>query len=178
METYEFSIIASGIDPNAEDFENAFFETGCDDATIAHQRGVLVLDFAREARSFSHAIVSAIEDVRRAGATVERIEPDPLVSLSEIAKRSGLTKAAISHYAHGHRGEAFPGPVARVTTDSPLWDWVEVARWLRLRHKADLSRHDLIEARVVRDFNLVIAESKARAAALRQFVSRPGSGSV
>ncbi|MGE3919018.1 MAG: helix-turn-helix transcriptional regulator [Hyphomicrobiaceae bacterium] len=162
METYAFSIIASGIDPNAEDFENAFFAAGCDDATIAYQRGVLVLDFAREGRSFSHAIVSALSDVRKVGATVERIEPDPLVSLSEIAKRTGLTKAAISNYAHGHREEMFPGPVARVTTDSPLWDWVEVARWLRRRDKMVLSRRELINARVVRDLNLMIAEGRAK----------------
>lgn len=162
METYEFSIVASGSDPNAEDFENAFFAAGCDDATIAYQRGVLVLDFAREARSFSHAIFSALSDVRKAGATVERIEPDPLVSLSEIARRAGLTKAAISNYAHGHREETFPGPIARVTTDSPLWDWVAVARWLRRRDKVDLSRRELIQARVVRDLNLMIAEGRAK----------------
>ena len=29
------AVIASGIDPNIEDFENAFLEAGCDDATIA-----------------------------------------------------------------------------------------------------------------------------------------------
>lgn len=123
---------------------------------------MLVLDFAREGRSFSHAIVSALSDVRRAGATVERIEPDPLVSLSEIAKRAGLTKAAISNYAHGHREGMFPGPVARVTTDSPLWDWVEVARWLRRRDKIDLGRRELVQARVVRDLNLVIAEGRTK----------------
>lgn len=162
METYEFTIVASGIDPNADDFENAFFVAGCDDATIAYQRGVLVLDFAREAKSFSHAVVAAVSDTRKAGATVERIEPDPLVSLSEIAKRTGLTKAAISNYAHGHREDMFPGPVARVTTDSPLWDWVEVVRWLRRRHKVDLGRRDLIQARILRDLNLMIAEGRAK----------------
>ena len=45
----------------------------------------------------------------RAGAKVERIEPDHLVSLSEIAERSGLTRQAISLYTRAERGENFPG---------------------------------------------------------------------
>jgi len=154
VETYEFSIIASGINPDEEGFETAFIEAGCDDATLAFQRGVLIIDFAREAKSFAHAVAAAIRDVINAGAKIERIEPDPLVSLSEIAKRTGLTKAAVSHYVLGHRGEGFPGPVARVMTDSPLWDWVDVARWMRFHHKANLGIYDVLEARIVRDCNL------------------------
>src|SRR6266851_551606 len=111
METFEFTIIASGIDPEAENFEDAFIEAGCDDATIAFQRGMLILDFARESKSFIHALVSAVRDVGNAGARIERIEPDPLVSLTDIAKRTGLSKAAISHYALGHRAVGFPSPV-------------------------------------------------------------------
>jgi hypothetical protein len=157
METYEFSIIASGIDPEAEDFEDRFFEAGCDDATIAFQRGMLIIDFARESKSFMHAVYSAVRDVLKTGAKVERIEPDPLVSLSEIAKRTGLTRAAITQYALGHRGEGFPTPIARVTTDSPLWDWVEVARWMYHSQKAKMGIGGVVRARVVKDCNLLIA---------------------
>src|SRR5258708_24099576 len=99
MQAYEFTIVASGLDPEAKDFETAFFAAGCDDATIAFQRGAIVLDFARTARSFGVALATAVRDVERAGARVERIEPDPLVSLSEIAERPGLRPAAISHSA-------------------------------------------------------------------------------
>jgi hypothetical protein len=162
METYEFAVIANGIDPEAENFEEAFFAAGCDDATIAFQRGVLILDFAREAKSFAHAVASAIRDVRNAGATVERVEPDSLVSLSDIAKRSGLTKAAVSLYAAGQRGENFPGPITRVTTESPLWDWVQVAQWMRHHHKADLTVDDVLKARIVREFNLLVAADRVR----------------
>lgn len=162
MATYEFSVIASGVDPSKEDFEAAFLQAGCDDATIAFQRGVLILDFAREAKSFAHALAAAIRDVTNAGAKIERIEPDSLVSLSEIAKRTGLTKAAVSHYALGHRGEGFPVPVARVMTESPLWDWVQVARWMRCHGKADLGVNDVLEARIVRECNLVFAVERAK----------------
>lgn len=151
MKSYRFTIIASGLDHEADDFEDRFFEAGCDDATIAFTRGAILLEFDREARNFSHAIASAIEDVRDAGARVERVEPDYLVSLSEVAERAGLTRAAISNYANGERGSRFPHPVARVSTGSPLWNWVDVARWLRRR--SQLSTDAVVEARLVKRAN-------------------------
>jgi predicted DNA-binding transcriptional regulator AlpA len=152
MKTHEFTIVASGLDPEAEGFEDRFYEAGCDDATISFQKGVILLEFAREAPSFAKALISGIADVQRAGAEVERIEPDYLVSLSDIASRAGLSRAAISLYGKGERGEDFPTPVARVTSESPLWDWVDVAQWM-LRH-GRLSASDVLQARLVKEANL------------------------
>src|ERR1700674_2455183 len=87
MKTFEFSIIASGLDPEARDFADRFFNAGCDDATISFHKGHIIVDFAREADSVDGAISSAVECVKKAGAQVDRIEPDPLVSLSDIAAR-------------------------------------------------------------------------------------------
>ena len=151
MKTHEFTIIASGLDPAADDYENRFFEAGCDDATLSFQKGVIIAEFHREAVTFSAAIASAYEAVLRAGAKVERIEPDHLVSLSEIAERSGLTRQAISLYTRAERGENFPGPVAKVTSKHPLWDWPEVAEWLFER--GTLSREDVVQARIVKEAN-------------------------
>jgi len=78
MKTHEFSIIASGLDPRADDFETRFYDAGCDDALVAFQKGRIIIDFSREAESVQDAISSAIEDVRRIGAKVEHVEPDPL----------------------------------------------------------------------------------------------------
>ena len=39
MKKFEFSIIASGLDPAAEDFEQRFYDAGCDDAPI-HDPGI------------------------------------------------------------------------------------------------------------------------------------------
>src|SRR4051812_46724840 len=117
MRTHNFTIIASGMDTSSDEYAERLYEAGCDDATIAVQKGLLVIEFDREARTFSSAVVSAIGDVRKAGATIERVEPDYLVSAAEIAKRSGVGRAAVSLYAKGERGKDFPSPVARVTTD-------------------------------------------------------------
>lgn len=153
MPVHEFSIIASGLTPDADDFEDRLYEAGCDDATPTFSRGVIVLDFAREANTLEEAITSAMQDVERAGAKVEHLEPDNLVSLAEIAERAGISRAAVTLYASGKRGKGFPRPVARITTDSPIWDWVDVADWLRERRQ--LSDEKLEEARILKRFNLV-----------------------
>lgn len=154
MKTYEFSIIASGLEPTAEDFEARFFDAGCDDATISFQKGHIIADFAREADSVGEAIASAIQCMKAAGAKVERVEPDPLVNLSDIASRTGLTRAAVSQYSRGERSQGFPAPVVRVTTESPLWDWSAVAKWLVEHDK--LTRDEAIEAAVVKAANMLL----------------------
>ena len=111
MGTHEFTIIASGLDPEANSFADRLFEAGCGDATVSLQKEVILFEFSRDARNFAHALVSAVFDVIKAGAKVERIEPDHLVSLTDIAKRSGLSKAAVSLFTKGERGANFPYPL-------------------------------------------------------------------
>jgi len=151
MKTFEFSIIASGLDPEAEGFADRFFNAGCDDATISFQKGHIIADFARDAESIDEAISSAIECMEKAGTHVDRVEPDPLVSLSDIAARTGITRAAITQYAKGQRGENFPSPIARVTSDTSLYDWSTVASWLF--HHEKLPRDKAIEAAAVKAVN-------------------------
>jgi transcriptional regulator with XRE-family HTH domain len=151
MRTFEFTIVASGLDHRAEGFEDLFYKAGCDDATIAVARGVILVQFAREAEHLSTAVETAITDVRKTGASIERVEPDYLVSLSDIAERSNLTRAAVSLYAKGERGKNFPHPVVRMTTESPLWDWSQVAEWLCERKQLD---EDIVAAaRIFREVN-------------------------
>jgi hypothetical protein len=155
MKTFEFSIIASGLDHEADDFEHRFYDAGCDDATISFQKGHIIVDFAREAPSIEDALSSAIEAVRSTGASITRIEPDPLVNLSEIAARSGLTRQAIALYSTGQRGRDFPPPVARITADNPLWDWPSVACWLFKTSK--MPKDAVIEAEVIKEANKIVA---------------------
>ena len=162
MANFEFTIIASGLNPAAEDFFDRFYDAGCDDATIAFQNGRIVAEFTREARSIAEAIASAVAAVKKAGAKVERIEPDPLMTLSDMATRAGLTRAAMTNYFKGTRAKDFPAPVARVTSESPLWDWAAVARWMFENRKID--RAAAIEAEVVREANAAIGAGEANIA--------------
>lgn len=170
MTTHAFTIIASGLTPEQEDYEDRFFEAGCDDATLSFQKGVIVAEFSREAASFAEAVASAYADMRRAGAQVERVEPDHLVSLSDIAERAGLSRQAISLYSNGERGEHFPNPVARVMTTTPLWDWRDVAEWLHARGQLDAAA--VAEARVVREANFFLELGEEAAGDLEERLER------
>lgn len=70
-------------------------------------------------------------------------------------REQGWGRAAISLYAKGERAQGFPHPVARVTTDSPLWDWVEVSAWMYREHKLPLGA--VVEARMVREVNRAVS---------------------
>ena len=163
METHEFTVVATGLDPAAPDFEGRFLEAGCDDATVSFQKGRILVDFSRAAVSLEAAVASAVADVCAAGARVERIEPDPLVSLADMAGRARLSRSALTHYFRGHRvtgpgGEGFPAPRARVTTDSPLWDWADASAWLYRQRR--LSRRAAVDARVVSEANALIGRGE------------------
>lgn len=83
MKNFKFTIIASGLDPESEDFEDRFFEAGCDDVLIGFQRGLITLDFSREATSLQDTIQAAIRDVRAAGANVEHVDVEGLSPLRQ-----------------------------------------------------------------------------------------------
>ena len=157
MRSYEFTFIASGVDPESSDFEAKFFEAGCDDATLAFMKGLLAITFDREAEGYVHAVVSAYRDVLKTGVTVERFEPDYLVSAAEIAERATLTRSAVSNYTRGLRGD-FPPPIAPIMSDSPLWDWVDVSGWLHKRNM--IGREAVVDARIARTLN-VFVQSKS-----------------
>lgn len=151
MQEHEFTVIATGLDPEADGFADAFYEAGCDDALLGFQRGVIVLDFDREAETLEEAIASAIDAVRSTGATVLRVEPDHLVNLTDIAERAKMSRQGVALYASGKRGEGFPAPAACVTTDHPLYDWREVARWLVANGKLDAA--EVERAETIKRFN-------------------------
>lgn len=158
---HRFTVVVSGVDPNAEDFEDLFFEAGCGDATISVTNGVVALDFARPAKNFAHALATAIRDVMQAGGEIVRIEPDTCVTAADIAERTGLTRQSVSYLVQGTRGPGgFPAPVSRATSNSPLYDWLAVARWLK-RSGRITGNSILVEAAIIREVNRTLADRRA-----------------
>jgi hypothetical protein len=126
-------LILQGASELTPELADALYEAGCDDALIGSRDGLLFADFDREASSQAEAVTSAIEQIESAsiGLTVIRVEPDELVSASEIADRVGLSRETIRLYALGQRGPGhFPPPVARLRGRSPLYRWTDVVPWL------------------------------------------------
>ncbi len=89
-EIYEFTLLVTGPDLQADEALNSLAETGCDDATVGSSGGVQHMDFDREASSYLGAVLSAINDVEAdvPGARVVRVLPDEYVSLAGIAERT------------------------------------------------------------------------------------------
>ena len=69
--THKFTIVAPSTNAKADDFEDRFYNAGCGDATISLWRGVVVLEFARDAPTFDEALASALSDVRRAEGPIK-----------------------------------------------------------------------------------------------------------
>lgn len=133
MHEYEFTLVFNGgLDETAV---NAFFEAGCDDATVGEVDGVGYADFIREAPSLGDALRSALEQVESVpGVRVARVEPDDLVTMSEIAQRLGRSRESVRLLIAGERGPGgFPPPVSHLKARTRLWRWSEVAAWAQ-RH--------------------------------------------
>ena len=148
-----FTLFVGGLDVSSDAHIDALHEAGCDDATVGSRDGAAYAVFDREADSFSDALRSAIHDLLRAlpGARIVRIEPDDLVTMATIAKRSGRTRESIRLLANDERGPGgFPPPVAHVDERTRLWHWPDVARWLNEHGKArleiDAEAADLVAA--------------------------------
>jgi hypothetical protein len=72
-----------------------------------------------------------------------------------------MSRAAMTQYSKGQRGKNFPAPVARITSDSPLWDWADVAVWLFAQRK--ITREQAIQAGAVREANKALGGGAIRA---------------
>jgi len=130
---YDFALILGGVTELTSSVEDALFNVGCDDATVSMQYGLLYLEFSRSATSLEDAIISAINDVRKAniGAEVLRVDECNLVTASEIARRIGRSRQLVHQYMTGQRGPGgFPPPECHLTDHAPLWAWCAVSYWL------------------------------------------------
>ena len=132
MKTYSFTLIVEGPDLQDDDLIDRVYEAGCDDAVVGSSQGVQFLDFDREAQSLDAAILSAIRDIESvAGVSVVRIADAGLLSITEIAERTGRTRESVRLLIEGKRGPGgFPAPVTDPSRRRyRLWYWPEVARW-------------------------------------------------
>jgi len=134
---HDFALIVDGVSELTQDVEDALFNTGCDDATLSMQYGLLYLEFSRSANSLEEAILSAIRDVQNAGleAVVLRVDECSLVTMAEIARRIGRSRQLVHQYLIGKRGPGgFPPPECHLTDHAPLWAWCAVSYWLVQNH--------------------------------------------
>jgi transcriptional regulator with XRE-family HTH domain len=167
MEMFEFRIFCSGVDTIDDSFLDRLHEAGCDDALVFFKDGYICLDFSREASNAEQALVSAVRDIEHSAidAITERIEPDDLTSLSEIARRTGVTRASLQKYARGNSrvGADFPKPVANISRSRrELYSASEVISWMLEKHRVNLPSRTLELARAICVTNQALLVKKTR----------------
>lgn len=154
---FEFTLLLDGISEITDEFEDAVFEAGCNDCTISERMGRVFVTFARRADSLKDAVVSAIQDLRRADENVyvNRVDSCTLVTQAEIGRKIERTRQMVHQYITGERGPGgFPPPACNIIEGTPLWYWCEVAVWLEENNL--ISETDLREAQEVAAINGIL----------------------
>jgi hypothetical protein len=161
MPTYTFEVHFTG-PAGGDALFDVMYEAGWGDGTVSFDgdfggQGSTI--FHREAPSAVEAIVSAIKQGQSCGLDVTGVTSD-VVTLGEIAERTGRTLAAVDHWVHGRRGPGgFPAPqVPRPR--AALWSWAEVADWLVANRMAAVPAEDIEVARACRAIDMVVRASR------------------
>jgi hypothetical protein len=129
---FSFTLLLDGLNINDQESLDKIFEAGCDDATFGERDGVVIAMFDRDAETFVSALGSAIQSLESAieGIQVLRVEPEELVTVSEIANRTNRSREGVRLLFEGSRGEGnFPRPAAWLSDRTRLFHWGEVYRW-------------------------------------------------
>lgn len=160
---YDFALIVDGVHELTSAVEEALFNSGCDDATLSIQYGLLYVEFSRRAKSLQKAIVTAIHDVQKAGikARVLRVDECDLVTAAEIARRIKRSRQLVHQYITGQRGPGgFPPPECHLADHAPLWTWCAVSFWLVENNL--LRPEESWNAEVVEAINSVLESARRR----------------
>ncbi len=158
--TYEFTLIVEGADLQDDTNVEAVYAAGCDDATVGRVGGVQYLDFDREAESLPSAVVAAAHAIEAAvpGARVVHLEPDDLVSMAEIAERTGRTRESVRLLVGGERGPGgFPAPATHFRHRHRMWRWQQVAAWFARALNEPQAAGDPGTAQFITAFNAGLA---------------------
>jgi predicted DNA-binding transcriptional regulator AlpA len=128
-------------------------EAGCDDATIGvGQPGRIALVFARESATAVQALLSALEDVKRAVPSARLVEAAPdFVGLTDVADVAGVSRQNMRKLMLSHAAE-FPIPVHE--GNPSVWHLSDVLTWLNTRGGYDIKPDVLEVARSAKQVNL------------------------
>ncbi|UFS57615.1 hypothetical protein [Subtercola endophyticus] len=140
-----------------EDYDQ-LFDAGLDDTTPATEHGIGVLMVTRNAESLIAAIVSVVEDARKAGFVVTGMKDEDLVSLKTIAARLGRSYESLRLLASGKRGPGgFPPPLS--ADGWSLYSWAAVSKWLNANNYASLDPASIDHLALVAADHLLQARS-------------------
>lgn len=159
MTKYKFELVFRlEEDEDPEQYLDAVFEAGCDDATPGiGQKGYIALDFTRESKDAVSAIITAIEDCKKAipHAKLESAGPY-LFNLTELAFEFSFTKQYMQKIARG--SASYPSPL--ISGKTSYWKVDEVAQWLKDQGIKDIDEHVIETLKAIRSLNLALERSR------------------
>ncbi|RAS35699.1 DNA-binding protein [Paraburkholderia bryophila] len=128
-------------------------EAGCDDATVGvGQPGRLALFFSREGGSAFAALVSALEDVKRAVPSARLVEAGPdFVGLTDVAEVAGVSRQNMRKLMLNHAID-FPPPVHEGSAS--VWHLSDILAWLATRGGYDIKANIVDVAKSAKQINL------------------------
>lgn len=154
MTTYEFTLrfALGNLDDDPERLLDRLAEAGCEDAAVGiGHRGRIALEFSREARSASQAVLGALRDVRKAIPASRLVEAAPdFVGLTEVSRILGCSRQNVRKLMI-RSGSDFPAPVHE--GNPALWRLSKVLAWARSRGN-DVDEALLEVARATHQLNL------------------------
>lgn len=178
MGTFDFTLQLSRDGYLSEAEIDALYDAGCDDGAIEDGPGGVTIAFDREAETLAAAIASAVRDVESVpGLDVVGVAQDDLVTLADIASRTGRSYESVRLLAAGRRGPGeFPVPVHTTSGDRPwnFYSWAAVATWLSnsLGEPVTVPPHELTTAdRLLSARTALRQESDRDRAALTELIA-------
>ena len=134
MTRWDFELIVEGRDLCEDDAFAALCRASAstnDDIYPAWRADVQYAGFLRDADCLEDAVLSAVRQVESIGGVkVAGVSDASLVTLGQIAARSGRDEASLKELITGVSGPGgFPDSVPDPDDESPVWIWEEAVEW-------------------------------------------------
>ncbi|MEV0950887.1 hypothetical protein [Promicromonospora sp. NPDC050249] len=163
MTEFEFSLV---LDCDPDDVQTEAIAGNVPSVTGLEGGGpVSLAHVAVDAADFATAVTSTVQQIEAFGVFVVGLQTDDLISIKEIATRTGRTRESVRLLAAGKRGPGgFPSPVS--PEPWALYSWTEVGGWFSERFPEqdfDLDRQATAADHFLRGRHITRAEPNADA---------------
>lgn len=139
MGTFTVAVVLESIELDDEVLDTMFRDLP--DAVPSDVNGVVTISApvkADDPEAAAHRLIARLRPLLP-GARPVRLDQD-LVSITDIAERTGRTRESVRLLADGRRGPGgFPAPIGTVGDGIRVWPWTVVVDWFResLGHDLD-----------------------------------------